>query len=103
MPLLPGLQTQEEAMSTTPQDGSQPTVVLVHGAFMGDSQVPWGVEALSGTISEAVWRSKPSWYLLATEDGMIPRRPSARCLSKRGRPLRRPRAAMRSMCHSRQP
>ena len=42
------------------------------GAFMADSQVPWGVEALSGTISEAAWRSKPSWYLVATEDGMIP-------------------------------
>src|SRR5215208_3567555 len=31
-------------------------------AFMADSQVPWGVEALSGTVSEAAWRSKPSWY-----------------------------------------
>src|ERR687890_1703336 len=41
-------------------------------AFMADSQVPWGVEALSGTVSEAAWRSKPSWYLVATEDGMIP-------------------------------
>ena len=39
---------------------------------MADSQVPWGVEALSGTISEAAWRSKPSWYLVATEDRMIP-------------------------------
>ena len=41
-------------------------------AFMADSQVPWGVEALSGTISEAAWQSKPSWYLVATEDRMIP-------------------------------
>jgi pimeloyl-ACP methyl ester carboxylesterase len=41
-------------------------------AFMADSQVPWGVDALSGTISEAAWRSKPSWYLIATEDRMIP-------------------------------
>jgi pimeloyl-ACP methyl ester carboxylesterase len=41
-------------------------------AFMADSQVPWGVEALEGTISEAAWRSKPSWYLIATEDRMIP-------------------------------
>jgi pimeloyl-ACP methyl ester carboxylesterase len=40
--------------------------------FMADSQVPWGVEALSGTVSEAAWRSKPSWYLVATEDRMIP-------------------------------
>jgi pimeloyl-ACP methyl ester carboxylesterase len=41
-------------------------------AFMADSQVPWGVGALSGTISEPAWRSKPSWYLVATEDRMIP-------------------------------
>ena len=41
-------------------------------AFMADSQVPWGVEALGGTISEPAWRSKPSWYLLTSEDKMIP-------------------------------
>jgi pimeloyl-ACP methyl ester carboxylesterase len=41
-------------------------------AFMADSQVPWGVEALGGTIGQAAWRSKPSWYLVATEDRMIP-------------------------------
>ena len=35
-------------------------------AFMADSQVPWGVEALSGTISEPAWRTKPSWYLVAS-------------------------------------
>ena len=50
--------------------------------FMADSQVPWGVAALSGKISEAAWRTKPSWYLVATEDKMIP--PSAqRFMSKR--------------------
>ena len=37
-------------------------------AFMADSQVPWGVDALEGTISEAAWGSKPSWYLIATDD-----------------------------------
>ena len=41
-------------------------------AFMADSQVPWGVEALSGTISAPAWKTKPSWYLLVTEDKMIP-------------------------------
>lgn len=41
-------------------------------AFMADAQVPWGVEALSGKISEPAWKSKPSWYLIATEDKMIP-------------------------------
>jgi pimeloyl-ACP methyl ester carboxylesterase len=41
-------------------------------AFMADSQVPWGVGALGGAVGEAAWRSKPSWYLVATEDRMIP-------------------------------
>jgi pimeloyl-ACP methyl ester carboxylesterase len=41
-------------------------------AFMADSQVPWGVEALGGTISEPAWKTKPSWYLVSTEDKMIP-------------------------------
>ena len=50
--------------------------------FMADSQVPWGLEALGGTISEASWRTKPSWYLVSTEDKMIP--PEAqRAMSKR--------------------
>ena len=40
--------------------------------FMADAQVPWGLAAFTGTISEAAWRSKPSWYLLTTEDRMIP-------------------------------
>ena len=51
-------------------------------AFMADSQVPWGVEALRGAISVPAWKSKPSWYLVATEDKMIP--PDAqRGMSKR--------------------
>ena len=41
-------------------------------AFMADSQVPWGVEALDGTVSGPAWRSKPSWYLIVTDDRMIP-------------------------------
>ena len=41
-------------------------------AFMADSQVPWGLQALSTSVSEAAWRSKPSWYLLTTQDRMIP-------------------------------
>src|SRR3989441_4105617 len=51
-------------------------------AFMADSQVPWGVEALGGTITEPAWKTKKSWYLLTTEDMMIP--PDAqRAMSKR--------------------
>jgi pimeloyl-ACP methyl ester carboxylesterase len=41
-------------------------------AFMADSQVPWGVDALGGQITEPSWRTKPSWYLVTTEDRMIP-------------------------------
>jgi pimeloyl-ACP methyl ester carboxylesterase len=51
-------------------------------AFMADSQVPWGVEALGGTISEPAWRTKPSWYLVATDDKMIPP-PAQRAMSRR--------------------
>lgn len=40
--------------------------------FMADSQVPWGFAALEGTISEPAWKKKPSWYLVASEDKMIP-------------------------------
>lgn len=41
-------------------------------AFMANAQVPWGVEALQGAVRQPAWKSKPSWYLLATEDRMIP-------------------------------
>jgi pimeloyl-ACP methyl ester carboxylesterase len=51
-------------------------------AFMADSQVPWGVNALGGTISEAAWRMKPSWYLVVTDDKMIPP-PAQRSMSER--------------------
>lgn len=50
--------------------------------FMADSQTPWGVDALNGAISVPAWRTKPSWYLVATDDKMIP--PDAqRFMSKR--------------------
>ena len=50
--------------------------------FMADSQVPWGIEALSGAITHPAWKTKPSWYLVSTEDKMIP--PDAqRAMSKR--------------------
>ena len=51
-------------------------------AFMADSQVPWSVDALSGTISQPAWRSKPSWYLVATDDRMIPP-PAQRSMAER--------------------
>src|SRR5262249_4281725 len=51
-------------------------------SFMADSQVPWGLDALNGAVTEPAWRTKPSWYLVSTEDKMIP--PDAqRAMSKR--------------------
>src|SRR5260370_39184873 len=41
-------------------------------AFMADSQVPLGVAAISGAITEPAWRTNPSWYMVTTEDNMIP-------------------------------
>lgn len=78
-----------------PQDGPQPPILPpvngylfldrseFHGsfaadvsveeaAFQADSQVPWGLDALAGVVTEAAWRSTPSWYLHVTEDRMIP-------------------------------
>ncbi|MET3382073.1 alpha/beta hydrolase [Variovorax paradoxus] len=51
-------------------------------AFMANSQVPWGVAALAGAVSEPAWKSKPSWYLVAKDDKMIPP-PAQRNMSKR--------------------
>jgi pimeloyl-ACP methyl ester carboxylesterase len=51
-------------------------------AFMADSQVPWGVDALTGSVTEAAWRTKPSWHLVATDDRMIPP-PAQRAMSER--------------------
>ena len=82
-------------IGTFPQDGPQPPILPpVDGnlfldrdkfqasfagdvsaddaQFMADAQVPWGLDALGGTIGEAAWRAKPSWYLHVTEDRMIP-------------------------------
>ena len=68
---------------------------------MANSQVPWGVAALEGAVTEPAWRKKPSWYLVVTEDRMIP--PAAQqFMSKRaGSTVVETREAMRSMCPSR--
>ncbi len=57
-------------------------VAAEKAAFMADSQVPWGVEALSGSITKPAWKTKPSWYLVATDDKMIPP-PAQRLMSQR--------------------
>jgi len=52
-------------------------------AFMADSQVGFGLDALNGAVSEPAWRTRPSWYLVTTDDHMIP--PPAQCaMSERG-------------------
>ena len=49
---------------------------------MADSQVPWGVEALSGKVTAPAWRTKPSFYLVASDDRMIPP-PAQRAMAER--------------------
>jgi pimeloyl-ACP methyl ester carboxylesterase len=74
-PILPpagGFMFQDRAKFPGSFGGDLPAA---DAAFMADSQVPWGMDALAGPVTEPAWRSKPSWYLIATEDHMIP--PSA--------------------------
>ena len=82
-------------ISGFPQDGPQPPILLpqdgfllldrerfagsfagdvdpARAAFMADSQVPWGVGALGGVVSDPAWRHRPTWYLVVTDDRMIP-------------------------------
>ena len=56
-------------------------------AFMADSQVPWGVNALAGAVTDPAWKSKRSWYLVTTEDKMIPP-PAQRQMAKRAGSIR---------------
>ena len=57
-------------------------VAAPEAAFMADSQVPWGLDALNGAVTQAAWQNKPSWYLVATDDRMIPP-PAQRAMAKR--------------------
>jgi pimeloyl-ACP methyl ester carboxylesterase len=50
--------------------------------FMADSQVPWGLDALNGAVSEPAWRTRPAWYLVAGDDHMIPP-PAQRAMAER--------------------
>jgi pimeloyl-ACP methyl ester carboxylesterase len=52
--------------------------------FMADSQVPWSVAALEGAVSDPAWRTKPSWYLVAKDDRMIPP-PAQRAMAERAK------------------
>ena len=57
-------------------------LLAAEAAFMADSQVPWGLEALNAAISQPAWRTKPAWYLVAGEDRMIPP-PAQRSMAER--------------------
>ena len=52
--------------------------------FMADSQVPWGLDALNGAVTQPAWQNKPSWYLVATDDHMIPPPAQHAMASERG-------------------
>jgi pimeloyl-ACP methyl ester carboxylesterase len=70
-PILPptgGFMFQDRAKFPGEFGGDLPAA---DAAFMADSQVPWGVDALAEPVIEPAWHSKPSWYLVATEDYMI--------------------------------
>jgi len=56
----------------------------VTARFMADAQVPWGVNALAGKVTVPAWKSKPSYYLVASDDHMIPP-PAQRAMAKRAR------------------
>jgi pimeloyl-ACP methyl ester carboxylesterase len=51
-------------------------------AFLADSQIHWGLDALGGTVTDPAWRTRPSWYLVATDDRMIPP-PAQRAMAAR--------------------
>jgi pimeloyl-ACP methyl ester carboxylesterase len=82
-------------LGTFPQDGPQPPILPPQDGFLfldrqrfaasfaadvdpataeflAHAQVPWGVDALGGVVSDPAWRSRPSWYLVASDDHMIP-------------------------------
>ena len=68
--------------------------------FMADSQVPWGVDALAGAVTAPAWKTKPSWYLVAADDRMIPPPAQRRCRSEPAPRSRRSRAVTRSTSRS---
>lgn len=43
--------------------------------FMAATQLPWGLGAATAPLTHAAWKTKPSFYLVASDDKMVP--PSA--------------------------
>lgn len=81
-PILPPLDGYLFLDKTKFADSFAADVDTKKAAFMADSQVPWGVGALEGAVTEPAWRNKPSWYLIATDDRMIPP-PAQQFMAKR--------------------
>jgi len=40
--------------------------------FLAASQASWGGQAFAGSVAAAAWRTKPSHYIVAAQDRMIP-------------------------------
>ncbi|GAA4905848.1 pimeloyl-ACP methyl ester carboxylesterase [Nonomuraea thailandensis] len=53
-------------------------------ASLAGSQIPSGVEAFAGRVSDPAWRHRPSWYLVATADRMIPPQAQRRMAERAG-------------------
>jgi pimeloyl-ACP methyl ester carboxylesterase len=84
-PVPPILPPQDGFLFLDPEkfpDSFAGDLPLQEAQFMADSQVPWGLDALAGAVNEPAWRQKPSWYLVATEDRMIPP-PAQRAMAER--------------------
>lgn len=52
--------------------------------FMAAAQVPWGLGAASAPLSRAAWKTKPSFYLVATDDRMVPPSSQRRMAARAG-------------------
>ena len=63
---------QEVPMAQARANGGVKNITPAEAAFMADSQVPWGLDALNGAVTQPAWKTKPSWSLVAKDDKMIP-------------------------------
>ncbi|RCS22584.1 alpha/beta hydrolase [Phyllobacterium salinisoli] len=57
--------------SDTFKDGFAGDTNNADAAFLRDSQVPIAMKALEAKVTTAAWKTKPSWYVVANEDGAI--------------------------------
>lgn len=83
-PILPPVNGYLFLDKTKFRDSFAGDLSAAKAGFMADSQVPWSVDALSGAITEPAWKTRPSWYLVATEDRMIPPQAQRQMASRAG-------------------